>query len=375
MKASDLVLEYGYACTESNESFTTVLNQANALPLSPPAAAELMIALLQSREKGGKNSWNLQVVKSVIADNLSLGFSVKNLIQALDCNWEIRDLNDFYFFKELLSIFFKESPFFTFLHYPWNSKKGILSFISFWIQVENLRMDKPFNGTVIPNSRKIISSHFQDSFWNNLDLIAFLWEMGNSSQDAEKIVGSILTEASSSCPELIMLGFARLNWTNSSPFKDILQSLLLLFLQGHTSSGFVLPALWQSSPSLFTTGLLALYTSDPSSLSRILDLSQDLKILDQVLETESFNFSIDLAALASRREYLNLEKWLIDHIREKGLPFFLALLDFLRDKVNPSGRLEGKPPSVPLSIDVAGVFLRTLLHNKRYFSSINWLAY
>jgi hypothetical protein len=72
---------------------------------------------------------------------------------------------------------------------------------------------------------------------------------------------------------------------------------------------------------------------------------------------------------------LNLEKWLIDHIREKGLPFFLALLDFLRDKVNPSGRLEGKPPSVPLSIDVAGVFLRTLLHNKRYFSSINWLAY
>jgi CCR4-NOT transcription complex subunit 1 len=194
--------------------------------------------------------------------------------------------------------------------------------------------------------------------------------MGNSSQEAESIVGNILNEGRNACPELIMLGFAKLTWTNSSPFKDVLQSLLLLFLQGHTSSGFVLPALWQSSPSLFITGLLALYASDPSSLSRILDLSQELKILGQVLEAESFNFSIDLAALASRREYLNLEKWLIDHIREKGLPFFLSILDFLRDKVN--GRLEGKPPSVPLSIDVAGVFLRTLLHNKRYCQLLSY---
>lgn len=367
MKASDLVVEYGYACSESNESFTTVLNQANSLPLLPSVVAELMIALLQSR---GKNSWNMQVVKSVINDNLSHGFSVKNLIQALDCNWEIVNVNDFYFFKELLSIFFIESPFFTFIHYPWKSKKGILSLIMFWIQVENLGLDKPFNGTVVPINRKIITSHFQDSFWNNLDLILFLWEMGNSSQEAESIVGNILNEGRNACPELIMLGFAKLTWTNSSPFKDVLQSLLLLFLQGHTSSGFVLPALWQSSPSLFITGLLALYASDPSSLSRILDLSQELKILGQVLEAESFNFSIDLAALASRREYLNLEKWLIDHIREKGLPFFLSILDFLRDKVN--GRLEGKPPSVPLSIDVAGVFLRTLLHNKRYCQLLSY---
>lgn len=364
MKTSDLVLEYGYACTESLESFTTVLKHADALPLSPATIVELMIALLNTREGNGK--WNLQVVKTVFTENTSLGFSVKNLIQCLDCNWEIRDLNDFYFFKELLSIFFKESPFFTILHYPWNSKKGILSLVSFWIHVENLGLDKPFNGTIIPNNRKILSSHFQESFWNNFDLIVFLWEMGNSSSEEEKIVANIFTEGSNTCPELIMLGFGKLTWTNSSPFKDILQSLLLLFLQGHTSSGFVLPALWQSSPSLFITGLLAYYSSDPSSLSRILDLSQDLKILGQVLEAESFNFSIDLAALASRREYLNLEKWLIDHIREKGMPFFIGVIDFLRDKVNLNGRLEGKPPSVPLSIDVAGVFLRTLLQNKRY---------
>ena len=373
MTASQLVLDYGYACTESNESFTTVLNQSNSLPLSPSTTADLMITFLKSREiQNGEKSWNLAVIKNVFSGNLEPGFSIKGFLQNLDDDWELKVLKDFYFFKELLSIVFSESPLFTFLHFPWNHKKGILTLISFWIQVENLGLDKPFNGTMIPNNRKIITSHFQESFWNNLDLIGFLWEMGNS-KELEGIVGNIFLEGSNSCPELIMLGFSKLNWTNSSPFKDVLQSLLLLFLQGHASSGVVLPALWQSSPSLFITGILAYYASDPSSLSRILDLAQDLKVLGQVLEAESFNFSIDLAALASRREYLNLEKWLIDHIREKGLPFFLAILDFLRDKIAvSSGRLEGKPPLVPLSIDVAGVFIRTILHNKQYVYHINY---
>ena len=58
------------------------------------------------------------------------------------------------------------------------------------------------------------------------------------------------------------------------------------------------------------------YQSDQSHLSRILDVAQDLKALSFLLKATPFSFVIDLACLASRREYLKLEKWLHDKIME-----------------------------------------------------------
>lgn len=46
--------------------------------------------------------------------------------------------------------------------------------------------------------------------------------------------------------------------------------------------------------------------------------------LSPILEIRHFAFVIDLAALASRREYLNLEKWLQDRINEHQLEFILV---------------------------------------------------
>lgn len=42
-----------------------------------------------------------------------------------------------------------------------------------------------------------------------------------------------------------------------------------------------------------------------------------------LLNGTPFAFVIDLAALASRREYLKLDKWLTDKIREHGVCLFL----------------------------------------------------
>lgn len=55
-----------------------------------------------------------------------------------------------------------------------------------------------------------------------------------------------------------------------------------------------------------------LINQDPLSLTRVLEIAtQDLKALPQILDARPFLFSIDLAALASRREFLLLEKWVI----------------------------------------------------------------
>ena len=48
---------------------------------------------------------------------------------------------------------------------------------------------------------------------------------------------------------------------------------------------------------------------------------QELKALTDVLEATPFAFALELAALAARREYLNLEKWLQERMAAHGLPF------------------------------------------------------
>jgi hypothetical protein len=72
---------------------------------------------------------------------------------------------------------------------------------------------------------------------------------------------------------------------------------------------------------------------DQSRLSRILEVAQDLKALNLLLNATSFPFIIDLACLASRREYLKLEKWLTDKIREHGEPFVSACVKFLQVRI------------------------------------------
>ena len=49
-----------------------------------------------------------------------------------------------------------------------------------------------------------------------------------------------------------------------------------------------------------------------------------LQALTAALQDEHLPFVLDLASLAARREYLNLEKWLTVNLKAKGEPFFKA---------------------------------------------------
>jgi CCR4-NOT transcription complex subunit 1 len=79
---------------------------------------------------------------------------------------------------------------------------------------------------------------------------------------------------------------------------------------------------------------------------------------------QPFIFAIDLAALAARREYLNLEKWLQDKIAEQGDVFGQACLNLLSRKVRAElARQDANAAlrTVPLSVEVVGVFIKVLL--------------
>lgn len=107
-----------------------------------------------------------------------------------------------------------------------------------------------------------------------------------------------------------------------------------MFLAGHPNHQLVFMRIWQIDPDYLLTAFRDHYNENPINITRILDVAQDLKILDSLLEVQPFAFSLDVAALASRREYLNLDKWLSDNTAQHGEAFIREMVEFLRVKVS-----------------------------------------
>ena len=113
--------------------------------------------------------------------------------------------------------------------------------------------------------------------------------------------------------------------------------------------------------------MVRIYSTDVYSLSRILDISQELKALPRILGAKPNAFVIDLAALASRRDFLNLDKWLQDQIAIEGTEFLKSCLQFLHEKVVASIQRKDKDvkPCIPLSPEVIGTLTRILTSHQR----------
>lgn len=120
-----------------------------------------------------------------------------------------------------------------------------------------------------------------------------------------------------------------------------------MFQKVITSSPYVNPVLrkvYDLDPSLVTNALLSTWKKeDPTTLARIFDTLQELKALDRFLnEISNFSLALDLAILASTREFLNLEKWVTDKISNHGTPFIVSCMAYLADKIQ-SQRADGFP--------------------------------
>ena len=156
-----------------------------------------------------------------------------------------------------------------------------------------------------------------------------------------------------------------------------------MFLAGHPNHQLVFMRIWQFNPDYLTTAFRDFYEASPLNITRILDVAQDLKvstlsgprrnrftnnsqILDTLLETRPFTFALDVAALASRREYLNLDKWLADHVTAHGADFLHSVILFLDVKMEneKQARIIAEQPqevaTMTLSPQTITIFLRIL---------------
>lgn len=183
-----------------------------------------------------------------------------------------------------------------------------------------------------------------------------------ADEELHDAVRAIFEYPAKNCPEVLLVGIAQARPDRTTLPVEMLRLLLPVFaVQTHPNSTVVISHLWKYNPNLLLNGLIDIYMHDPSTLPRILDIAQDLKALKQFLEARPFGFAIDLGALASRREFLNLPKWLEANLKTHRNPFAQACVNFLAERVpqlTSAGRHEDK--YVPLSVESAATFFKCL---------------
>lgn len=213
--------------------------------------------------------------------------------------------------------------------------------------------------------------------WKNVHLVENLLYISENGCYTQVL--DILKFPLQTCPDILFMALLQSNGPLTRLRQELFTSLVPIFLSNHPNSGPILHHAWNSST--FGTALKNIIMlsmnewyirsdSDQSRLSRILDVAQDLKALSNLLNSRDsrfFMFVIDLACLASRREYLKLDKWLSDKLREHGDQFAAALVKFLQrrcpqimgkaadDQMSKSGQLQ--PETLSMIVQCLHAFI------------------
>ncbi|KAM9302308.1 CCR4-NOT transcription complex subunit 1 [Gastrophryne carolinensis] len=258
------------------------------------------------------------------------------------------------------------------IYRPWKHAEGQLSFIQHSLMNPDIFCfaDYPCHAV----ATDILKAPPEDdnreiATWKSLDLIESLLRLAEVGQYEQ--VKQLFNYPIKHCPDMLVLALLQINTSWHTLRHELISTLMPIFLGNHPNSAIILHYAWHGqgqSPSirqLIMHAMAEWYMRgeqyDQARLSRILDVAQDLKALSMLLNGTPFAFVIDLAALASRREYLKLDKWLTDKIREHGEPFVQACMTFLKRRC-PS-ILGGLPPEKdqPKSAQLPPETLATML--------------
>ncbi|KAJ7582498.1 Not1-domain-containing protein [Mycena floridula] len=225
---------------------------------------------------------------------------------------------------------------------------------------------------------KSLAANVQGHTWNSLDLFEVLVKLADSdSTDIKNCIREMLDKAIKISAELVHMGLLQVP-PQEEPWNEIRREysrkLLGMFLAGHPNHQLVFMRIWQIKPKYLTDAFRDFYQEDPLNITRILDVAQDLKILESLLDVRPFGFALDVAALASRREYLNLDKWLSDNVANHGAEFLHDVIEFLEEKMHNEKTSRLVDPSadgrtMALSPSTITIILRMLRSNAAQMSA------
>uniref|UniRef100_A0AC34F092 CCR4-NOT transcription complex subunit 1 HEAT repeat domain-containing protein n=1 Tax=Panagrolaimus sp. ES5 TaxID=591445 RepID=A0AC34F092_9BILA len=222
--------------------------------------------------------------------------------------------------------------------------------------------------------------------WLSLDLLEVLLLLAD---EYSQLVGEILIRRRDSssiapainCPDLLLLGIVQVGLPFNTIRSRLVNIVISQLMLHHTNAVSVLNALWNSeSPEmkkgiqqLVVNGLLTFYTQVPDDtgrLTKILEIAHELKPngLGELFNVQNFQFAIDLACLASRRDFLKLDKFLSDKLQEHTDNFANQLVKFIIRRY-PAHIITTNIP--PLSHETFQVMFHALQNSAQYSNSVH----
>eukprot|EP01114_Cavostelium_apophysatum_P013415 TRINITY_DN3247_c0_g1_i5.p1 TRINITY_DN3247_c0_g1~~TRINITY_DN3247_c0_g1_i5.p1 ORF type:complete len:2234 (+),score=701.16 TRINITY_DN3247_c0_g1_i5:75-6776(+) len=382
---ADLMEDLGYSCCDTAgalrdilREFPQPLNEADVAKIIGMMARthsnlEVGLPLCKSFADSGaelfksdapqSKTWNLDVFVDVMKEtNSQLDWTLvmKNLDHP---GFQISDSKGL---VTIIQIWRKASkdPFpLDVLFGRWTNSVGQFSFlrIATTAPPDILSFASPLSDRIDAEGLPLLGKTFNQS-WYSLSLIETLLMLAETENYSE--VRKVFNHPIKNCPELLLLGLSQAKPTWNLLSSELSSVLMpgIIFSNTSTNSSFVIHKIWTVNPAMLIRGMIDQYTKDPSSLSRILEIAtQDLKALPQILDARPFFFSIDLASLASRREFLLLEKWVQEKIGEHGDTFIKACVYYIKDR---SQKLAGKnDPANQRIQDSLAIFFNCLQAN------------
>jgi hypothetical protein len=209
---------------------------------------------------------------------------------------------------------------------------------------------------------KLIQEHDAYWRWGVVQILEYLLSFGDTAlrpkaqaaleqgiQEAPEVLACALAET----PKPTSMGGAALR-------EHALDVLLPSFLMGGTNpnSAAVARRVWQHDRAALIRAAMHCWQKDRAAAARLLDVAQDLKAVPETLAVvRPYEFAIDLALLASRREYINLRKWLRDRLHDHGSEFFGACLNYLSERA-----AQGDAAAL-FSLEATATMLKVLTEN------------
>ncbi|KAG5626589.1 hypothetical protein H5410_011807, partial [Solanum commersonii] len=179
----------------------------------------------------------------------------------------------------------------------------------------------------VVNDHKVQIEHANHA-WLCLDLLEVLCQL--AERDHESSVRSILEHPLKYCPEVLLLGMAHINIASNHLQQEVSSAVIPILLQNADASGMIVH-LWHVNPNILLRGLVDAMSTDPENMSRFLAACQEIKILSPILDRIPYPLGVRLAALASCKGLIDLEKWLSSNLNAYKDAFYEECIKFLKE--------------------------------------------
>uniref|UniRef100_A0A6N2L7C3 CCR4-NOT transcription complex subunit 1 n=1 Tax=Salix viminalis TaxID=40686 RepID=A0A6N2L7C3_SALVM len=362
MSLGDIVKELGYGCTFDALHCKEILSPF--LPLTEVTISKILGTIARNLTGLEDNQNTFSTFGSALGCNITtdlpqlsswdIDVLVKTIKQLAPCtNWiqviENLDHEGFYTpneeaFSFLMSVYRQtcQDPFPLHAIYGslWKNTEGQLSFLKHAVLAPPevftfAHSGRQLNYIDALHGHKLQVGHANHA-WVCLDLLDILCQLAERGHASS--VRSMLEYPLKHCPELLLLGMSHINTAYSLLQHEVSFMAFPLLVKSVAGRGMML-YLWHLNPNLLLRGFVDAHNVEPNIMTEILDACQELKILSSVLDMIPFPSGIRLAALASRKELIDLEKWLGNNLITYKDSFFEECLKFLKE-IQPVGSQE-----------------------------------